>query len=93
MDEFFKNNPNLFQNVNVDAKHSSFKGRQKMSIYNNNNNNNNQLNYNKNQGRTSYKNIKNILREMKVRLSDFNIHLTGVSEEDGWVNDKEALIR
>lgn len=41
----------------------------------------------------SYKNIKNILREMKVRLSDFNIHLTGVSEEDGWVNDKEALIR
>jgi len=60
MDEFFKNNPNLFRNVNVDDKHSSFKGRQKMTIYNNNNNNN-QLNYNKNQGRTSYKNIKNVL--------------------------------
>lgn len=37
----------------------------------------------------SYKNVKSSVREMKVRMSGFSIHLIGISEEGGmWMVEK-----
>ena len=62
MDDFFKNNPNLFgNNININNKYNSFKGRQKININNNNNQFSNTKN--QNQNRYSVKNIKDNPRE------------------------------
>jgi len=62
MDDFFKNNPNLFKNnININNKYNSFKGRQKININNNNNQFSNTKN--QNQNRYSVKNIKDNPRE------------------------------
>ena len=62
MDDFFKNNPNLFgNNININNKYNSFKGRQKININNNNNQFSNAKN--QNQNRYSVKNIKDNPRE------------------------------
>ena len=67
MDEFFKNNPNLFQNINADPKHSSFKERGK----DNNFNIKNQIN--NNQSHTGYKNSPSIRNNKQNKPNSFII--------------------
>jgi hypothetical protein len=68
MDEFFKNNPNAFQNINIDPKHSSFKERDKNIKINNIN----QIN-NSNQSRGNYKNSPSIRSRKQNKPNAFII--------------------
>ena len=67
MDEFFKNNPNLFQNINVDPKHSSFKERGKENNFIIKNLTNN------NQSHTGYKNSPSIRNIKQNKQNSFII--------------------
>ena len=72
MDDFFKNNPNLFgNNININNKYNSFKGRQKININNNNNQFSNTKN--QNQNRYSVKNIKDNRENIQNKNKSFII--------------------